>query len=215
MHYIEIQGLTKEIKGVPILKDIHLSLEQGKIYGLIGKNGSGKTMLLRAICGLIQPTAGTVTVNGKQIGKDVTFAPSTGLLIENVGLWGHLTAFENLKLLSSIATVKRTDAEIKATIQTFGLDPESQKPFKKFSLGMKQRLSIAQAFLDDPQLFLLDEPTNALDPEGTEEFFRLLRKEKEKGKTIVISSHDHASVEALCDVVYTMYDGVLSGEGTK
>lgn len=209
MAYIEVNNLTKIIKGNTVLEHITLSLEKGKIYGFVGKNGSGKTMLFRAICGLIHPTDGFVTVNGQRIGKDITFAPSTGLVIENVGLWDHLSAFQNLKILAGIGSKQISDEQIKNTIQRFGLEPESKKSFSKFSLGMKQRLSLAQAFLDEPELLILDEPTNGIDEDGINDILEAIRAEKEKNHTVLLSSHDREYIDALCDKVFCLREGHL------
>lgn len=212
MAYIEVDNLSKSIKGNTVLDHITLSLEKGKIYGFVGKNGSGKTMLFRAICGLIRPTEGFVSVNKQQIGRDITFAPSTGLVIENVGLWGHLSAFQNLKILAGIGTKQISDQQIKQTIQRFGLDPESKKPFSNFSLGMKQRLSLAQAFLDEPELLILDEPTNGIDEEGINDILEAIRGEKEKGHTVLLASHDREYIDVLCDQVFSLSEGHLKKE---
>ena len=210
MNYIEIQGLTKVLQGNVVLNNINLTIDKGSIIGFVGKNGSGKTMLFRAICGLIQPDKGKVLLNGKKIGKDYKFLPNTGLLIENIGLYEHLSAFENLKLLNRISKNKLSDPEIKMLIKEFGLNPDDNKTFKKFSLGMKQRLCLAQAFMGNPNILILDEPTNALDKNGVVEIEKLIISEKDKGKTILVSSHDEKYIKNISDKIYYMYEGHLS-----
>lgn len=209
MAFIEVNQVCKTIHGTEVLKEISLSLEKGKIYGFVGKNGSGKTMLFRVICGLIHPTEGTVRINGKTIGKDMAFAPDTGLVIENIGLWKHLSAFDNLKMLSIAGTKPVSDQRIRETIARFGLDPDSKKTFGKFSLGMKQRLCLAQAFLEEPSLLVLDEPTNGIDEEGVTDILHEICAEKEKGHTVLLASHDRETVNAICDQVFTLSDGRL------
>lgn len=212
MSYIEVEGLTKTLQGRKVLNNINLSVEKGSIIGFVGKNGSGKTMLFRAICGLIKSDSGRVLLEGKTIGKDYKFLPNTGLLIENIGLYDHLSAFENLKLLNDISKNKLNDDEIKSLIMKFGLKPNDSKVFKKFSLGMKQRLCLAQAFMGNPEILILDEPTNALDKGGVEEIEKMILSEKDKGKTILVSSHDEKYIKNVSDKIYYMYEGCLSDE---
>ncbi len=212
MSYIEVEGLTKTLQGRKVLNNINLSVEKGSIIGFVGKNGSGKTMLFRAICGLIKSDSGRVLLEGKTIGKDYKFLPNTGLLIENIGLYDHLSAFENLKLLNDISKNKLNDDEIKSLIMKFGLEPNDSKVFKKFSLGMKQRLCLAQAFMGNPEILILDEPTNALDKGGVEEIEKMILSEKDKGKTILVSSHDEKYIKNVSDKIYYMYEGCLSDE---
>ncbi len=210
MNYIEIRGLTKILQGNVVLDNINLTIDKGSIIGFAGKNGSGKTMLFRAVCGLIQADKGKILFNNKIIGKDYKFLPNTGLLIENIGLYEHLSALENLKLLNKISKNKLSDDEIKSVIRNFGLDPDDSKVFKKFSLGMKQRLCLAQAFMDDPDILILDEPTNALDKNGVAQIEKMILSEKDKGKTILVSSHDEKHIKNISDKIYYMYEGRLS-----
>lgn len=212
MSYLEIQGLTKSLQGNKVLNNINLSIEKGSVCGFVGKNGSGKTMLFRAICGLIQPDSGRVLLNGRCVGKDFRFLPDTGLLIENVGLYNHLSAMENLMLFNDIGKNRLSKKQLSYLIKKFGLNPRDPKPFKKFSLGMKQRLCLAQAFMGDPQILILDEPTNALDKDGVEEIESLILSEKEKGKTILVASHDEKYIKNISDKIYYMYEGRLSEE---
>lgn len=169
--YIEISNLSKTIKGVEVLKDISLRLESGKIYGLKGKNGSGKTMLMRCIAGLIRATQGKIDINGDILGKDISFPKSIGVLIENPAFIDKYTGFKNLKILASIQN-KIDDDTIKQYLSSVGLEPEDKRTYKKYSLGMKQRLGIACALMESPDIILLDEPINALDESG----IKLVRK---------------------------------------
>lgn len=209
MSYIKIENYTKKIKDNVVLDDISLSLDKNKIYGFVGINGSGKTMLLRAISGLITPSAGKITVDNVAVGNG-NHPKSVGLLIENANLWEELSAFENLKVLNSMSKIKVSDEEIKKLISDFGLDPESKKPFKAFSLGMKQKLRIAQVFMGAPELVILDEPTNALDEKSTEYLRQYILKEKERGKTVLLASHSRYDIEMLCDEIIYMESGKVT-----
>ena len=164
---LQIENLTKKIKGVTVLDNINLTLKGGTCYGFEGKNGSGKTMLMRTICGLIRPTSGVVKFDDKVLGKDYSFPPSIGVLIENPAFIPEYSAFKNLKVLASINS-KVTDDEIKEVLVQVGLDPNEKKIYKKFSLGMKQKLGIANAVMGSPKVVLLDEPINAIDESGVE-----------------------------------------------
>ena len=177
MSEIIIENLSKTIKNNKILDNVNLTFESGHVYGLVGRNGSGKTMLLRAICGLIFPDSGKVIIDGKQLHKDISFPESCGIIIENTDLLPNFSAFDNLKMLSEIKNTAN-DNMIKSAIKSVGLDPDSKKKVKTFSLGMKQRLSIAQALFEDPDILLLDEPTNALDEDGVNDVRRILLEQK-------------------------------------
>jgi ABC-2 type transport system ATP-binding protein len=206
--YITANHVSKEIKNQPILKDINLRLHKGAIYGFRGKNGSGKTMLFRALCGLILPTEGEVMVDGLKLGKDVSFPPSVGVLIEYPGFLAGYTGFKNLKMLASL-TNTITDDRIKEAIRQVGLDPEDKRKYRKYSLGMKQRLGLAQAIMEKPDLIILDEPTNALDTDGIEEFKKLLLELKKENKCILIASHDKEDLEYLSDEIFLMENGKI------
>ena len=206
MSFIKINQLNKTIKGKEILKDITASFEKGKIHGIFGRNGSGKTMLFRAICSLIKPSSGTIEINGKVLKKDISFPESVGVIIESPGFWPHFTGFENLKTLASIKNII-SDEEIKKSIERVGLDPNNNIVFKKYSLGMKQRLAIAQAIMEKPDLLILDEPTNAIDEEGISLIREILLEEKSKGVTILIASHNKEDIDLLSDYKYRMEDG--------
>ncbi|MCM8819738.1 MAG: ABC transporter ATP-binding protein [Candidatus Omnitrophica bacterium] len=215
MKAIEIRNLTKIIKGKVILDNINLELEAGKIYGFYGRNGSGKTMLFKAICGLIKPTSGEVIVFGKKIGKDISFPESVGVIIESVDLWEDLTGFQNLKLLASIKNIVNDD-EIKNAIKRVGLDPEDKRPYKKYSVGMKQRLKIAQAIMEKPKLIVLDEPTNSLDEDGVKLVRQILLEERERGATILLASHIKEDINLLCDYKFKVDAGkVLHSEDER
>lgn len=196
--YIKIENVNKSIKKAVILKDINLSFEGGKVYGLKGKNGSGKTMLMRAICGLITPDSGTIDINGKILGKDISFPESIGVLIENPAFISNYTGFKNLKVLSSIQG-KIGDEDIRKALEEIGLDPDDKRTFKKYSLGMKQKLGIAAAIMEKPDIVILDEPINALDEASVENVRSILAKQKERGAIIIIACHDKSELEELSD----------------
>lgn len=212
MKAIEISNLYKKIKGKTILNNINLSLEEGGIYGFYGENGSGKSMLFRAISGIIKPTSGLVTVFSKTIGQDISFPEDMGLIIETVGFWSFYNGFENLKTLASIKN-KIDATHINNTILRVGLNPKNKISYGKYSLGMKQRLGIAQAIMEKPKLIILDEPTNALDYDGIELIRNIIIEEKERGATILVASHNKDDLSLLCDRFFRMKDGTL--EETK
>ena len=205
---VEISNLTKDIKGTKVLNKVNLQLESGKAYGIVGRNGSGKSMLFKAICGLINTTEGSITVFDKVI-KNGSFPDDVGMIIENPGFLLQYSAFKNLKILASIKN-KISDERIKETIALVGLDPEDKKIVKKFSLGMKQRLGIAQALMENPKLLILDEPMNGLDSEGVKQIREILLKLKSNSVTILLASHNSDDIDEICDCVYTMENGVLS-----
>lgn len=206
MSEIIIENLSKTIKNNKILDNVNLTFESGHVYGLVGRNGSGKTMLLRAICGLIFPDSGKVIIDGKQLHKDISFPESCGIIIENTDLLPNFSAFDNLKMLSEIKNTAN-DNMIKSAIKSVGLDPDSKKKVKTFSLGMKQRLSIAQALFEDPDILLLDEPTNTLDEDGVNDVRRILLEQKKKNKLIIIASHNKEDISLLSDTVISVSNG--------
>ncbi len=203
---IEIQDVTKKIKDTVILDHIQMKLESGTVYGLQGKNGSGKTMLLRLLCGLILPTQGQVMIDGKILGKEISFPEKVGALIENPAFLDHFTGFENLKILSEIKN-EITEKEVAQSLEKVGLNPIDKRKYRKYSLGMKQRLGIACAFMERPDLILLDEPTNALDPEGIECLHCLVKEAKERKALIVLACHDVEELSKMTDVVIRMEGG--------
>lgn len=208
MKSIELINVQKSIKRNEILKNISVKLECGKIYVFFGRNGSGKTMLFRAVCGLIRPTSGEIRINGKTLHKDISFPENVGVVIESPGFWEYYTGFENLKLLASIKK-KISEDQIKSSIERVGLNPDDNRVYKKYSLGMKQRLAIAQAIMEEPDLLVLDEPTNALDEQGVDLVRKILLEEKKRGTTILIASHNKEDIELLSDVKFRMNDGRL------
>lgn len=208
MSYIKIENCTKKIKDNIILDNINLSIDKNKIYGFVGINGSGKTMLFRAIAGLISSTSGKITVNDVIVGNG-KHPKSLGLLIENANLWDELSAYENLKILNTISEKQISDKEIKALLFTFDLDADSKKSFKAFSLGMKQKLRLAQAFMSSPELIILDEPTNALDEESVNNLRQQIFNAKDKGSTILLASHSSTDISILCDEIIYMDCGKI------
>lgn len=203
---VEIKNYCKSIKSRPILNNVSYNFEYGKIYGLYGHNGSGKTMLLRVIAGLLVPDSGSVVIDGKVLHKDMSFPPSIGIVIENMNLLPQYNAFDNLKILGKIKKTA-TDEDIKTALERVGL--KSDLKVKKFSLGMKQRLNIAQAVFEKQKIILLDEPTNALDNDGVQLIYKLLKEEKERGALVVITTHHKEDLEEVCDVVLKMTEGEL------
>lgn len=203
---VEIKNYCKSIKSRPILNNVSYNFEYGKIYGLYGHNGSGKTMLLRAIAGLLVSDSGSVVIDGKVLHKDMSFPPSIGIVIENMNLLPQYNAFDNLKILGKIKKTA-TDEDIKTALERVGL--KSDLKVKKFSLGMKQRLNIAQAVFEKQKIILLDEPTNALDNDGVQLIYKLLKEEKERGALVVITTHHKEDLEEVCDVVLEMTEGEL------
>lgn len=206
---IEIKGVSLTLRKTQILKDINQSFERGKIHGLIGRNGSGKTMLMKCICGFIKPTEGEITVFGKKIGKDSDFPDSVGIIIETPGFILYYSGYKNLKLLADLNR-KITGEQVKNAMKQVGIDPELKRQIKKYSLGMRQRLGLAQAIMENPDLLILDEPMNGLDKDGVSDMRQYLLRLKEQGKTILIASHSAEDIEILCDTVCEMDKGVLT-----
>lgn len=208
---IEINNITKRIGSAEVLKDINLTFKGGKIYGLRGKNGSGKTMLMRAICGLIRPTQGSIVINQKVLGKDMSFPESIGVLIENPAFIDSFSGYRNLKALADINR-KIGDDEIREAIRMVGLNPDDNKKFKKYSLGMKQRLGIAAAIMEKPDVLLLDEPINALDESGVKEIREILLSLKSEDRIIIIACHDREELELLSDEIIDMENGQIKNK---
>ena len=206
---IELKNVSKSIRGIEIIKGVSLCFESGCVTGLKGINGSGKTMLMRLIAGLIRPTTGEVIIDGQILGKDIAFPKSMGILIENPAFIDYYSGYDNLKILASIQK-KIDDERIRWLLQEVGLDPTDKKKYKKYSLGMKQRLGIAAALMESPDIILLDEPTNALDTEGIHLVKKLILDEKKRGKTIIISCHDHEILEYLSDKIYCIENGQIT-----
>ena len=200
--YIKLENVSKKIKKATILDNISLTMEGGHVYGLKGKNGSGKTMLMRAICGLIN----TVDINGKVLGKDISFPESIGVLIENPAFVSNYTGFKNLKVLASIQN-RIGESEIKNALEQVGLDPDDKRTFRKYSLGMKQKLGIAAAFMENPEIIILDEPINALDEAGARQVHEILEEHKKRGAIIIIACHDKEELEMLSDEIIEISEG--------
>lgn len=217
MTNIVIQNLSKTIKKNVVIQDISMELQSGTVYGFKGINGSGKTMLMRLICGLIRPTQGEVSINGKVLGKDLSFPESVGVFLENPAFLGSYSGFQNLKLLASIKSVADDEA-IRSALSRVGLRPDDHKKYRKYSLGMKQRLGIAAAIMEKPDIVILDEPTNSLDADGVNLVKSVIKDEKKRGALVIISCHDAELLQDLSDETFLLEQGRLVGhitEGTK
>ena len=208
---IELRDVTKTFQGVNVVNDVTVSFEPGEISGVIGRNGSGKTVLFKMICGLLRPTSGKVIVDDKVVGKDIDFPESLGCIIEAPGFLPYESGYQNLIDLASIRH-RVNKQRIREVMKIVALDWVGRKPVGKYSLGMKQRLGLAQAILENPDILVLDEPMNGLDEQGVEIVRRLLLDLKEQGKTILIASHNREDIDILCDKVYRMRDGQLREE---
>lgn len=211
MNKIVIENYSKKIGNNVVLSDINLMMESGIVYGLKGKNGSGKTMLMRAISGLIYPTSGRIIINDKILGKDVSFPESIGVLIENPSFLPQYSGFENLKMIASIK-YNITDDTIKAYMNEIGLDPEDTKKYRKYSLGMKQKLGIICAIMENPDIIILDEPINALDEESVEKVKQILTRIKSENKIIIIACHDKEELFYLSDKIIEIEGGKIKKE---
>ena len=205
---IEVQNVVKRFRDQVVLKNVSISFEKGKIHGIVGRNGSGKTVLFKCICGLMHPEEGVILVNGKRVGRDVDMPEDIGAIIEAPGFLPNYSGYKNLRFLANIRR-KIGKEEILNVLKTVGLDPESRKHVGKYSLGMRQRLGIAQAIMEDPEILILDEPMNGLDNAGVQDIRALLLELKAQGKTILLASHNHEDIAALCNTVHEMDGGVL------
>lgn len=203
---LEVNNVNLTIKKEPILFDISLSFSPGKIYGLVGHNGSGKTMLMKCMCGFVKPTSGVVLSDNKIVGKDIDYIKNVGIIIETPNFIPYYSGFKNLKILASIRK-KISDEDIRNTMKMCGLDPKLKRHVKKYSLGMRQRLGIAQAIMEAPEVLILDEPMNGLDRDGVEEIRKILLQMKDSNKTIILASHNKEDIDVLCDEVYYMEHG--------
>ena len=210
MNIISVKNLSKDFGQERVLRSVTRDFEKGKIHGIVGNNGSGKTVLMKCICGFLIPTEGEVIVNGKRVGKDVDFPPGLGLIIETPGFLPNITGVKNLEILASL-NKKIGLREIAAAIRRVGLDPLMKKPVGKYSLGMRQRLGIAQAIMEEPSLLILDEPMNGLDNQGVQEMRQLFLKLKDEGKTILLASHNREDIAALCDTTVEIDRGKIVG----
>ena len=205
---IFVENVTKAFGGQEVLKTVCVKFEMGKIYGIVGRNGSGKTVLLKCICGLLYPSTGIVTAGGKVVGKDVDYPENIGFIIETPGFLPGYPGLKNLKYLASVRGKVKED-EIRKYMELVGLNPDDKKHVGNYSLGMRQRLGIAQALMENPDILILDEPMNALDNNGVEEMRTVLLKMKEQGKLIIIASHVRDDIDILCDEVHGMEGGTL------
>ncbi len=208
---ISIKNVCKKIGTIYILKDINIEFKENKIYGLQGKNGSGKTMLLRAISGLMKPTSGEIYIGEEKLYEDISFPRSVGVLIENPAFLSGLTGYDNLELIASLITDNKENKNqiINEALEGVGLFASDKRKYRKYSLGMKQRLGVAAAVLGEPDIIVLDEPINALDPQGIEMVRSLLLELKKKGKIIIVACHDREELEYLADEIYTMQAGQI------
>jgi len=206
---ISVQHVYKDFKGEQVLKDVHHDFEEGKIHGIVGNNGSGKTVLMKCICGFLHPTSGKIYVGYKQVGKDMDFPEDLGLIIEMPGFLPTVSGMKNLQILASLQH-KIDDDAIRGTIRRVGLDPAMKKPVGKYSLGMRQRLGIAQAIMENPSLLILDEPLNGLDKSGVWDMRELIKELRAQGKTIILASHNQLDIDELCDTVCEMDAGLLT-----
>lgn len=206
---IVVNEVSKSIYGVPIINSVSMTLVSGNVYGFQGINGSGKTMLMRLICGLIYPTKGEIVIDGKRLGKEITFPQSVGLLLENPAFLDSYTGYENLEMLASIKN-RITREEIHEAITSVGLDPLDKRKYKKFSLGMKQRLGIAAAIMEKPDILILDEPTNSLDSSGVSLVKTILAKERERGAIIILACHDLPVLQDVSDEIFLLEQGKIT-----
>ena len=209
MNIISVKNLSKDFGQERVLHNVTRDFEKGKIHGIVGNNGSGKTVLMKCICGFLIPDGGSITVNGERVGVDVDFPRDMGLIIETPGFLPNVTGMKNLEILASL-NKKIGLREMAAAIRRVGLDPLMKKPVGKYSLGMRQRLGIAQAIMENPSLLILDEPLNGLDKHGVREMRQLIKGLKEQGKTILLASHNQGDIDELCDTVCEMDAGVMT-----
>lgn len=206
MTQIKIDNVTKRIRKHVVLDSITIEMCGGRVYGLQGINGSGKTMLMRTIIGLIRPTEGSVSIDGKALGRELDFPESIGFLLENPAFLGRYSGFDNLKMLASIKN-KISSGQIRKSLQMAGLNPDDKKKYRKYSLGMKQRLGIAAAIMEEPDIVILDEPTNALDEKGVELVKNILLQQKERGALVIVSCHDIGILKEMSDEIFKMDEG--------
>jgi ABC-2 type transport system ATP-binding protein len=206
---VSVQHVFKNFKGEQVLNDVHHDFDEGKIHGIVGNNGSGKTVLMKCICGFLFPSSGKIFVDYEQVGKDMDFPEDLGLIIETPGFLPQYSGMKNLEILASLRN-KIGRKHIAETIRRVGLDPSMKKPVGKYSLGMRQRLGIAQAIMESPSLLILDEPLNGLDKHGVQEMRNLIKGLRDEGRTILLASHNAQDIDELCDTVCEMDAGVLT-----
>ena len=206
---IEIQNVSKHFGEEHVLKEVSHTFEKGKIHGIVGNNGSGKTVLMKCICGFLKPDSGAIFVNHKQVGVETDFPEDIGIIIETPGFLPHLSGTQNLRILASLQR-KANDHAIWSVLELVGLDPNMKKPVGKYSLGMRQRLGFAQALMEDPGLLILDEPFNGLDKHGVVHIRGIIKNLRLEGKTVILASHNQVDIDELCDTVCVMDAGVLT-----
>ena len=207
--YLEVEEINKKIGVDDVLCEISLSMEKGKIYGLQGKNGCGKSMLMRVICGLVLPTSGRIMIDGEELGKELSFPESIGVFIEKPGFLDACSGFQNLSMLASIKK-KIGGREIKQTLKRVGLEDVMHKKYKKYSLGMKQKLGIAAVIMEQPDIVILDEPANALDEKSEQRLWQIVKEEKERGALVIISCHTSEVLEEISDEIFKMDQGQIT-----
>lgn len=205
---LKIENFTKKVKGVTLLDSINLTIDESGVYGIIGRNGSGKSIFFKTLSGLLRPTQGSITLFDINIHQG-NLPRDFGALLDIPGFLPQYSGFQNLKFLASIQNKIEVE-EIKSVMNFVGLNPESNIPVRKYSLGMKQRLGIAQAIMEHPKFLILDEPMNGLDESGVEDVRNMIKALKEKGVTVLIASHNSEDIRLLCDKVYKMDNGKLS-----
>ena len=208
---IQLQNVTKRIKENTVLDNVSYTFKSGFVYGLYGQNGSGKTMLLRAISGLINLDSGSIFIDGEKLHDKIEFPPETGIVIENMELLPECSAKRNLQMLAKIKNIA-DEKDISFSLERVGLDPDSDKKVKQFSLGMKQRLNIAQAIFENQKIILLDEPTNALDEDAVQLIYKIIREEKSRGATIIVATHHKEDLKEVCDVILKIAEGKIVEE---
>lgn len=208
---IQLQNVTKRIKENTVLDNVSYTFKSGFVYGLYGQNGSGKTMLLRAISGLINLDSGSIFIDGEKLHDKIEFPPETGIVIENMELLPECSVKRNLQMLAKIKNIA-DEKDISFSLERVGLDPDSDKKVKKFSLGMKQRLNIAQAIFENQKIILLDEPTNALDEDAVQLIYKIIREEKSRGATIIVATHHKEDLKEVCDVILKIAEGKIVEE---
>lgn len=206
---IEIRNVNKSFGEEQVLKVISHSFEIGQIHGIVGNNGSGKTVLMKCICGFLRPDSGKIYVNRREVGREEDFPRDMGIIIETPGFLPHLSGMQNLKILASLQR-KANDHTLRAVLEQVGLDPDLKKPVGKYSLGMRQRLGFAQALMEDPGLLILDEPFNGLDKHGARHIRQVIKDLRAEGKTILLASHNQQDIDELCDTVCEMDAGILT-----
>ncbi len=209
MSIISVSNVTKKFRENTVLDNVSLEIEKGSVTGLVGRNGSGKTILMKCVLGLVSPTSGIITVRDKRVGKDIDIPENIGVIIETPGFLPNFSGYNNLMQLAKIRR-KIGKAEVRAAIQRVGLNPDDKKHVGKYSLGMRQRLGLAQAIMEDPDILILDEPMNGLDKEGVKDMRQYLLDLKAQGKTILIASHSAEDIDVLCDTVCEMDKGMLT-----